>query len=119
MEPEEENLRVFSFAELNKATKKFTQYMVINGDPRGFSRTFYKGYINETTFSPSRTETGIAVSVMECHQADSQALEEWKVTKNLSIPRQLFIISFLARRSYKWLHKKKKKKKKQDLTVND
>uniref|UniRef100_A0A1J3GSQ8 Putative inactive serine/threonine-protein kinase n=1 Tax=Noccaea caerulescens TaxID=107243 RepID=A0A1J3GSQ8_NOCCA len=78
VEPEEENLRVFSFAELNKATKKFTQYMVINGDPRGFSRTFYKGNINETRFSPSRTETGIAVSVMECHQAGSEALEEWK-----------------------------------------
>ncbi|CAH2073057.1 unnamed protein product [Thlaspi arvense] len=71
----EENLRVFSFAELSKSTKKFKQYMVINSDSNGFDRTFYKGYINETTFAPSRT--GIAVSVMECSQDNSQALQEW------------------------------------------
>ncbi|KAL1202241.1 Inactive serine/threonine-protein kinase BKN2 [Cardamine amara subsp. amara] len=77
VEPENTNLRVFSFAELNKATKKFRQYMVINGN-NGSLRTFYKGFINDTTFAPSRNETGIAVSVMECLQLNSQDLQEWK-----------------------------------------
>ncbi|VVB14074.1 unnamed protein product [Arabis nemorensis] len=72
---ENENLRVFSFKELKKATKNFRQdRVVIDG---GSVRTFYKGYINETTFAPSRSETEIAVSVFECPQDSSQALQEW------------------------------------------
>ncbi|VVB14118.1 unnamed protein product [Arabis nemorensis] len=79
VEQEKENLKVFSFAELKKATKKFKEYTAkINGYESAYIRT-YKGYINETTFSPSRAETGIAVSVMECVQYNSsQALQEWK-----------------------------------------
>ncbi|KFK25407.1 hypothetical protein AALP_AA8G110500 [Arabis alpina] len=78
VEQEKENLKVFSFAELKKATKKFKEYMTTNGDDNRFAQTFYKGYINETTFAPSRTETGIAVFVVECLQDSSQAQQEWK-----------------------------------------
>ncbi|CAL9229948.1 unnamed protein product [Arabidopsis halleri] len=75
-ESENEYLREFSFAKLSKATKKFRQYMVIKGNDNGCTRTFYQGYINETTFAPSRT--GIAVSVLECYQDNSQTLQDWK-----------------------------------------
>jgi serine/threonine protein kinase len=76
VEPVKENLKEFRFAELNKATKRFRKYMVIKGNDNGFTRTFYEGCINETTFAPSRT--GITVSVMECYQDNSQTLQDWK-----------------------------------------
>ncbi|XP_010491861.1 PREDICTED: putative inactive serine/threonine-protein kinase At5g11400 isoform X1 [Camelina sativa] len=52
--------------------------LIINpesNDGGGF-RTIYQGYINETTFAPSRT--GIAVSVMECYQDDTRDIQDWK-----------------------------------------
>ncbi|ESQ37185.1 hypothetical protein EUTSA_v10002608mg [Eutrema salsugineum] len=62
---ENENMRVFSFAELKKATKNFRRNMVVVD--HGWSvRTFYKCYIDRTTFTLSRTDTGTAVSVMDC-----------------------------------------------------
>ncbi|KFK25406.1 hypothetical protein AALP_AA8G110400 [Arabis alpina] len=70
---ENENLRVFSFKELNKATKKFKQERVVEAD-NGSVQRFYKGYINETTFAPSRTKT---VSVVEYYQYHSPTLKEW------------------------------------------
>ncbi|XP_010491863.1 PREDICTED: putative inactive serine/threonine-protein kinase At5g11400 [Camelina sativa] len=77
VESEKENLREFSFAKLSNATKKFRQYKIIKGNDNGCCiRTFYHGYINETTFAPSKT--GIAVSVMECYQDSSQTLQDWK-----------------------------------------
>ncbi|VVB14117.1 unnamed protein product [Arabis nemorensis] len=76
VEAENENLRVFSLKELKKATKKFKQERVVIEDNDSV-RTFYKGYINETTFAPSRTETGIAVSVMRYLQYRSPTLKEW------------------------------------------
>ncbi|KAL0709355.1 hypothetical protein Bca4012_016333 [Brassica carinata] len=51
LELENENLRVFSSKE---------------------------GYVDETTFSPSKNGTGIAVSVMHCVLHSSEELEEWK-----------------------------------------
>ncbi|KAG7550301.1 Protein kinase-like domain superfamily [Arabidopsis thaliana x Arabidopsis arenosa] len=74
-ELENEYLREFSFAKLSKATKKFRQFRMITDD-NGCILTFYQGYINETTFAPSRT--GIAVSVLECYQDNSQTLQDWK-----------------------------------------
>ncbi|EOA21077.1 hypothetical protein CARUB_v10001415mg [Capsella rubella] len=76
VESETENLREFSFAKLSKATKKFRQYIYIESNDGGGYRQIYQGYINETTFAPSRT--GIAVSVMECYQNSSQNLQDWK-----------------------------------------
>ncbi|XP_010453186.1 PREDICTED: putative inactive serine/threonine-protein kinase At5g11400 isoform X2 [Camelina sativa] len=74
--PEKESLREFSFAKLSKATKKFKQYMYVESNDGGGFRTIYQGYINETTFAPSRT--GIAVSVMECYQDNTRDIQDWK-----------------------------------------
>lgn len=78
MEPEKENLREFRYADLRKATKNFTQYLVKKSNDTSIAQTFY-GYVNETTFAPSRT--GIAVSVMECYQDNTKDLQDWKVSK--------------------------------------
>ncbi|VVB14116.1 unnamed protein product [Arabis nemorensis] len=84
MEEENENLRVFSFKELKKATKNFSRDRVEIGEDISV-RKFYKGYITKTTFATSRTETGIAVYVVECPKDRSQAQQEWmdKVKKSL------------------------------------
>ncbi|XP_019083766.1 PREDICTED: putative inactive serine/threonine-protein kinase At5g11400 isoform X2 [Camelina sativa] len=76
VESEKESLREFSFAKMSKATKKFKEYMCVESNDGGGFRTIYQGYINETTFAPSRT--GIAVSVMECYQDDTRDIQDWK-----------------------------------------
>ncbi|KAL0888126.1 hypothetical protein Bca101_012109 [Brassica carinata] len=75
IDPENENLRVFSLTELKKATKNFRQDRVVNGED-GSVRTFYKGSIDDTS---SRTNTRISVSVMECVQDSLEAIEAWKM----------------------------------------
>ncbi|CAH2052729.1 unnamed protein product [Thlaspi arvense] len=63
---EKENLRAFTFTELKKATKKFRPDIIVDVVGNNcFVRTFYKCYIDKNTFSLSRTETGVAVSVLE------------------------------------------------------
>ncbi|KAG2335125.1 hypothetical protein Bca52824_006305 [Brassica carinata] len=54
-ELENENLRVFSSKEVKKLTKKFGNNRLVV-DNNGFGRLFYQGYVDETTFSPSKTE---------------------------------------------------------------
>ncbi|RID72044.1 hypothetical protein BRARA_C03952 [Brassica rapa] len=61
-EAESDNLKVFSFTELKKATKNFIECRVVDGDNRS-SRKFYKGYIDE--YVPSRSGTGITVYVLD------------------------------------------------------
>ncbi|EOA23061.1 hypothetical protein CARUB_v10003831mg [Capsella rubella] len=77
VEAKNENLWVFRFADLKKATKKFRQDRIIECED-GSVRKFYKGYIDETTFSPSRTGTGITVSVMEYDSSCS--IHDWMET---------------------------------------
>ncbi|KAF3506533.1 hypothetical protein F2Q69_00000445, partial [Brassica cretica] len=74
---ENENLRVFSSKEVKKLTKKLGHNRLV-ADNNGFGRLFYQGYVNETTFFPSKNGTGLAVSVMHCVLHSSEELEEWK-----------------------------------------
>ncbi|XP_019090646.1 PREDICTED: putative inactive serine/threonine-protein kinase At5g11400 [Camelina sativa] len=76
VEAQNENMRVFSFSEWMKAMKKFRQDRVEICENHCL-RAFYKGYIDDTTFAPSRTKTGTPVSVIECLHSSSQALQEW------------------------------------------
>jgi len=82
---------------LKKATKKFRQDRVVECEDYSV-RKFYKGYIDETTFAPSRAGTGIAVSVMECDS--SRSLQDWMVSKVCSFLRNidtylLFLVSLV------------------------
>ncbi|XP_019083771.1 PREDICTED: putative inactive serine/threonine-protein kinase At5g11400 isoform X2 [Camelina sativa] len=76
VEAQNENLKVFRFTDLKKVTKNFKKDRVVECE-NGSVRNFYKGYIDETTFAPSRTETGIAVSVMELECDRSCSLQDW------------------------------------------
>ncbi|XP_019097995.1 PREDICTED: LOW QUALITY PROTEIN: putative inactive serine/threonine-protein kinase At5g11400 [Camelina sativa] len=75
-EAQNENMRVFSFSEWMKAMEKFRQDRVEICEKHCL-RAFYKGYIDDTTFAPSRTKTGTPVSVIECLHSSSQALQKW------------------------------------------
>ncbi|CAN6998007.1 unnamed protein product [Brassica oleracea var. botrytis] len=75
-EAENDNLKVFSFTELKKATKNFRECRVVDGDDRS-SRKFYKGYIDE--YVPSRTVTGITVSVLDV--GSSFPLQDREISK--------------------------------------
>ncbi|KAG7550300.1 Protein kinase-like domain superfamily [Arabidopsis thaliana x Arabidopsis arenosa] len=89
-----ENLRVFRFADLKKATKKFRQDRVVECED-GSVRKFYKGYIDETTFAPSRNGTGVAVSVMECDS--SRSLQDWMaVVRSLGQMSHQNLVNFLG-----------------------
>ncbi|KAL0799557.1 hypothetical protein Bca101_054732 [Brassica carinata] len=73
---ENDNLNVFSFTELKKATKNFRECRVVDGEDRS-SRKFYKGYIDE--YIPSRTGTGITVSVLDV--CSSYPLQDREISK--------------------------------------
>ncbi|XP_010419695.1 PREDICTED: putative inactive serine/threonine-protein kinase At5g11400 isoform X2 [Camelina sativa] len=75
-EAQNEDMKDFSFSEWMKAMEKFRQDRVKICE-NSCIRAFYKGYIDETTFAPSRTKTGTPVSVIECVHSTSQALQEW------------------------------------------
>ncbi|AED91673.1 unnamed protein product [Arabidopsis thaliana] len=79
---------------LKKATKKFRQDRVVECEDYSV-RKFYKGYIDETTFAPSRAGTGIAVSVMECDS--SRSLQDWMaVVRSLGQLSHQNLVNFLG-----------------------
>ncbi|CAN7141334.1 unnamed protein product, partial [Brassica rapa subsp. narinosa] len=76
-EEEVENLRIFSVKELKKATNEFKIERVVEGEDtyvQTYLKTFYKGYINETT-------SKLPVSVMEGLVYSQKSLEDWKISK--------------------------------------
>ncbi|XP_056846411.1 inactive serine/threonine-protein kinase BKN1-like isoform X2 [Raphanus sativus] len=90
---ENEDLRVFSITELEKATNDFRKDRRVDGED-GFVRTFYKGSIDDTS---SRTKTRISVSVMECVQDSLEAIEAWKEeVKSLGAHSHPNLVKFLG-----------------------
>ncbi|KAF8377444.1 hypothetical protein HHK36_030821 [Tetracentron sinense] len=72
------NLKIFSFAELKKATRNFSPDMVIGEG--GFGAVF-KGWLDEKTYEPSRIGTGIVIAVKKLHSESRQGLREWQVNQ--------------------------------------
>ncbi|KAG5406142.1 hypothetical protein IGI04_012261 [Brassica rapa subsp. trilocularis] len=85
---ENDNLKVFSFTELKKATKNFIECKVVDGDDRS-SRKFYKGYIDE--YVPSRAGTGITVSVLDV--GSSFPLQDREISKHSDLHRSVMFFS--------------------------
>ncbi|KAJ4811769.1 Protein kinase superfamily protein [Rhynchospora pubera] len=72
---EEPNLRVFSFAELKNATGNFKPDSILGEG--GFGRV-YKGWVDESTLSPSKAGVGMVVAVKKLNPESMQGLDEWK-----------------------------------------
>lgn len=69
-------VKVFTVAELKKATNDFGKEMVIDESYGGV----FRGCINPNTLSPAKEGLGIAVAVKICYLPDQQALQQWLVS---------------------------------------
>ena len=69
-------LKIFSFAELKKATRNFSPDTFL-GDG-GFGRVF-KGWIDEKTFAPTKAGRGMAIAVKKLNSDGFQGRKEWQV----------------------------------------
>jgi hypothetical protein len=70
------NLKIFRLAELKCATRNFRPDTVLGEG--GFGRVF-KGWLDETTYAPSKVGVGIAVAVKKSNPDSTQGLKEWVV----------------------------------------
>lgn len=75
------NLKMFTLAELKSATRNFRPDTVLGEG--GFGRVF-KGWVDETTYAPSKVGIGIAVAVKKSSPDSPQGLQEWQVIKNFN-----------------------------------
>ncbi|XP_062002491.1 cysteine-rich receptor-like protein kinase 21 [Rosa rugosa] len=75
---ETSNLRVFSFAELKTATRNFTADKILSEG--GFGKVF-KGWLDETTLSPSKPGTGMVVAVKKLNPESFQGFEGWQLAE--------------------------------------
>ncbi|KAL0016808.1 hypothetical protein SO802_003877 [Lithocarpus litseifolius] len=69
------NLKMFTLAELKSATRNFRPDTVLGEG--GFGRVF-KGWVDETTYAPSKVGIGIAVAVKKSNPDSLQGLPEWQ-----------------------------------------
>lgn len=72
---------MFTLAELKSATRNFRPDTVLGEG--GFGRVF-KGWVDETTYAPSKVGIGIAVAVKKSSPDSPQGLQEWQVIKNFN-----------------------------------
>ncbi|KAL6995980.1 putative serine/threonine-protein kinase pix13 [Sarracenia purpurea var. burkii] len=69
------NLKMFTYAELKKATRDFRPDTVLGEG--GFGRVF-KGWVDEKTLAPSKVGVGIPVAVKKSNPDSAQGLKEWQ-----------------------------------------
>ncbi|PSS30524.1 Serine/threonine-protein kinase [Actinidia chinensis var. chinensis] len=71
----DENLRVYSFSDLKSATKDFKLEVILGVG--GFG-SVYKGWVDETTLSPSRFGSGMVVAIKRLNRESVQDFKEWQ-----------------------------------------
>ncbi|KAJ4800131.1 Protein kinase superfamily protein [Rhynchospora pubera] len=81
---EEPNLRVFSFAELKNATGNFKPDSILGEG--GFGRV-YKGWVDESTLSPSKAGVGMVVAVKKLNPERGSAYQKfsWELRLKIAI----------------------------------
>ncbi|KAJ0763964.1 putative non-specific serine/threonine protein kinase [Helianthus annuus] len=70
------NLKKFSYAELQTATKNFRPSSILGEG--GFGQVF-KGWVDGVTYAPSKAGVGIPVAVKKLDSGSIQGLKEWQV----------------------------------------
>ncbi|KAE8057391.1 hypothetical protein FH972_014089 [Carpinus fangiana] len=70
------NLKLFTLAELKSATRNFRHDTVLGEG--GFGRVF-KGWVDETTYAPSKVGTGLPVAVKKSNPDRTPRLVEWQI----------------------------------------
>ncbi|KAI7725067.1 hypothetical protein M8C21_018360 [Ambrosia artemisiifolia] len=69
------NLRIFTYAELQTATKNFRPNTILGEG--GFGQVF-KGWVDGVTYAPSKAGVGIPVAVKKLDSGSFQGLKEWQ-----------------------------------------
>ncbi|KAL2551212.1 Protein kinase domain-containing protein [Forsythia ovata] len=70
------NLKNYTFADLNKATKNFKSDMVLG---EGTFGTVFKGLVDSKTLSPSKVRNGMLVAIKKLNLKSFHGYEEWQV----------------------------------------
>ncbi|KDP43763.1 hypothetical protein JCGZ_22390 [Jatropha curcas] len=73
------NLKEFTFADLKGATRNFRSDSVLGEG--GFGKVF-KGWIDEKTYAPSKTGTGLPVAIKKLNSESMQGFQEWQSEVN-------------------------------------
>ncbi|KAI7726730.1 hypothetical protein M8C21_013538, partial [Ambrosia artemisiifolia] len=74
-------LNVFKFADLEKATRKFSQDLVLGEG--GFGKVFFGTWFEQNTFAPSIEGVGIAIAVKRLNKESLQGYAEWLAEVNI------------------------------------
>ncbi|XP_076926121.1 putative serine/threonine-protein kinase PIX13 [Bidens hawaiensis] len=69
------NLKIFTYAELQSATKNFRPNSILGEG--GFGQVF-KGWVDGVTYAPSKAGVGILVAVKKSDSDSFQGLKEWQ-----------------------------------------
>ncbi|XP_073046379.1 probable serine/threonine-protein kinase PIX13 [Primulina eburnea] len=69
------NLKMFTFTQLRTATRNFRPDTVLG---EGGFGTVFKGWLDESTYAPSRVGVGIPVAVKKSNPGSEQGLKEWQ-----------------------------------------
>ena len=81
------NLKSFTLGELKSATRSFRPDSMVGEG--GFGCVF-KGWIDETSLSPSKPGTGIVIAVKKLNQEGLQGHREWLVSHHLLFHKSPF-----------------------------
>jgi hypothetical protein len=73
---ESSNLEEFTFADLKRATKNFKSDTLLGEG--GFGKV-YKGWIDERTYAPSKSGSGMVVAIKKLNPESVQGFQEWQV----------------------------------------
>ncbi|KAL2551202.1 Protein kinase superfamily protein [Forsythia ovata] len=74
------NLKIYTFADLKKATKNFRSGMVLG---EGTFGSVFKGLVDSETLSPSKVRTGMLVAIKILNLKSFHGYEEWQSEVNL------------------------------------
>ncbi|KAJ6391276.1 hypothetical protein OIU85_008738 [Salix viminalis] len=76
---ESPNLKEFTFADLKSTTKNFKSDTLLGGG--GFGKV-YKGWIDERTYAPSKSGSGMVVAIKKLNPESMQGFQEWQSEVN-------------------------------------
>ncbi|KAL2551215.1 Protein kinase superfamily protein [Forsythia ovata] len=92
------NLKNYTFADLNKATKNFKSDMVLG---EGSFGTVFKGLVDSKTLSPSKVRNGMLVAIKKLNLKSFHGYEEWQAVVNflgrLSHPNLIKLLGYCCK----------------------